>query len=91
MLLPKRTLLLFNVEYEMKNEAGEDMVWKANLLTRGNQDDAINFITKFSKKPVRILSISNLASVDGLTDAAVNYIVSGTQEPKRGPGRPPKK
>lgn len=70
----KRSLVVYNVEYEMTDSTGERVTWKANILSHENSDDAIRFISAYTKKRINILSISDVAHLDGVTDKALEYM-----------------
>lgn len=74
MLVNKRTLVVFNVEYELPGTDGKPVTWKANILCSNNHADAIGFIRHYTGKPVTVLSISKITELDAITDIALDYI-----------------
>jgi hypothetical protein len=74
MITTDRTLTLYNVEYEMKDANGQDVTWKANILAHGEAEDAINFIRRYTKKGINVMSISDIGKIDGVTDRALQYM-----------------
>lgn len=78
MKLNKRTLVIYNVEYEMPNDMGKMVTWKANVLCNNNHEDATNFIAKYVGKPINIMSIGKIVELDGISDAAIDYIVKNS-------------
>jgi len=75
MLINKRTLVVFNLEYEMIGEDGKMVTWKANILCNEHHDNAIEFIKKRTDKPFNLLSIGKVVELDAVTDEAIEYIV----------------
>lgn len=78
MRVNKRTLVVFNVEYEMQNDMGKMVTWKANVLCSNNHKDATDFIAKYIGKPINVLSIGKIVELDGVSDDAIEFIVKGS-------------
>jgi len=78
MLIDKKKLLVYNVEYEMLAEDGKMVTWKANVLCVDGHEDAEAFIRRVTGKHINVLSLSRLSNLDAVTDAAIDYIVKGS-------------
>jgi hypothetical protein len=78
MLVDKKKLLVYNVEYEMQDDLGKLVTWKANVLCMDGHEDAEKFIRKYTGKGINVLSLSRLTNLDAVTDDAIDYIVKGS-------------
>jgi hypothetical protein len=78
MLIDKRRLLVYNVEYEMLGEDGKMVTWKANVLCMDGHEDAEVYIRKYTGKHINVLSLTRISNLDAVTDAAIEYIIKGS-------------
>ena len=52
MLLGGRTLILYNIEYEMLGIDGKMASWKANIVSYKNHENAIDLLRRLLNKPL---------------------------------------
>jgi len=78
MRLNKRTLVIYNIEYEMNNEMMKPVTWKANVLCKDSHEDATAFISKYVGKPIQVMSIGKITDLDGISDEAIEYIIKNS-------------
>ena len=79
MLIDKKKLMVYNVEYELVDDLGKMVTWKANVLCTDGHEDAEAFIRKYTKKQINVLSLNRLTTLDAVTDQAIDYIVKGSE------------